>query len=69
LLKVQSLKITPHLTEECKLVIAQQAIETFNILINFTQNKKPLLDFAEQHKNSSRDALRKEAQMFLKKWQ
>ncbi len=69
LLKVQSLKITPHLTEECKLVIAQQAIETFNTLINFTKNKKPLLDFAEQHKNSSRDALRKEAQMFLKKWQ
>lgn len=69
LLKVQSLKITPHLTEECKLVIAQQAIEIFNTLINLTKNKKALLDFAEQHKNSSRDALRKEAQRFLKKWQ
>lgn len=69
LLKVQSLKITPHLTEECKLVITQRAIETFNILINFTKNKKALLDFAEQHKNSSRIALRKESQLFLKKWQ
>lgn len=69
LLKVRSLKITPHLTEECKLVIAQQAIKTFNILINFTKNKKALLDFAEQHKKSSRDALRKEARTFLKKWQ
>jgi hypothetical protein len=69
LLKVQSLKITPHLTEECKLVIAQKAIESFNTLINFTKNKKALLDFAEKHKVSSRDALRKEAQMFLEKWQ
>ena len=69
LLKVQNLRTTPHLTEECKLVIAQQAIKTFNTLINFTKNKKALLDFAEQHKNSSRDALRKEAKMFLKKWQ
>ena len=68
-LKVQNLRTTPHLTEECKLVIAQQAIKTFNTLINFTKNKKALLDFAEQHKNSSRDALRKEAKMFLKKWQ
>jgi len=69
LLKVQNLQTTPHLTEECKLVIAQQAIETFNTLMQFTKNKTALLDFAEQHKNSSRDALRKEAQMFLKKWQ
>lgn len=69
LLKVQSLKITTHLTEECKLVIAQQAIKTFNTLINFTKNRKALLDFAEQYKSSSRDALQKEAQMFLRKWQ
>lgn len=69
LLKVQNLKITPHLTEECKLVIAQKAIETFNTLMNFTKNKSVLLDFAGQYKNSSRDALRKEAQMFLRKWQ
>jgi len=69
LLKVQNLKITSHLTEECKLVIAQQAIKTFNTLMTLTKNKKALLDFGEKHKNSSRDALRKEAQLFLKKWQ
>lgn len=69
LLKVQNLKITPHLTEECKLVIAQQAIKTFNTLITLTKNKEALLDFGEKHKNSSRVALRKEAQLFLKKWQ
>jgi hypothetical protein len=69
LLKVQNLQTTPHLTEECKLVIAQQAIESFNTLITLTKNKQALLDFAELHKNSGRDALRKEAQLFLKRWQ
>ena len=69
LLKVQDLKMTPHLTEECKLVIAEQAIETFNTLIRYTQNKAALIVFAEKHQNSKRDSLKKEAQNFLKKWQ
>ncbi len=69
LLKVQNLQTTPHLTEECKLVIAQQAIETFNTLIQYTQNKAPLIEFAQKHQNSPRNALRKEALKFIKKWQ
>jgi len=69
LLKVQNLQTTPHLTEECKLVIAEQAIETFNTLIRYTENKSALIDFAEKHQNSERINLKKEAQNFLKKWQ
>jgi hypothetical protein len=69
LLKVQNLQTTPHLTEECKRVIAQQAIETFNTLIHYTQNKAPLIEFAQKHQNSPRTALRKEASKFIKKWQ
>ena len=69
LLKVQDLKITPHLTEECKLVIAEHAIRTFNTLIRYTQNKAALIVFAEKHQNSKRASLKKEAQNFLKKWQ
>lgn len=68
LLKVQNLQTTPHLTEECKLVIAQQAIETFNTLIKYTKNKKALISFAQMHQNSPRTNLRKEAQSFLKNW-
>ncbi len=68
LLKVQKLQITPHLTEECKLVIAQKAIETFNTLISQVQNKKALLAFAQKHQDSRRAALRREAQRFLDKW-
>ncbi len=69
LLKVQDLKLSPHLTEECCLVIAEQAIKTFSTIANYTQNKKALVDFARKHQNSSRISLRKVANFFLKKWQ
>jgi hypothetical protein len=69
LLKVKDLRVTPHLTEECKLVIAEQTVKTFNTLINYTQNKKALLDFVKKHQNSQRVSLKKEVQIFLRKWQ
>jgi hypothetical protein len=69
LLKVQNLKITPHLTEECKLVITEQTISTFNSFFDIIQNKKPVIAFAKQHINSVRASLRREAQNFLKKHQ
>jgi hypothetical protein len=69
LLKVQNLQSTPHISNECKLVIAQHTIRTFNTLIEYTQNRKPLIDFAQKHKNSTRASLRKEAQNFLRKWE
>ena len=69
LLKVENLKTTPHLTEECKLVIAEKAIRTFDTLIRYTKNKAVLIEFAQKHKASPRATLRKEAQRFIKKWQ
>ena len=69
LLKVQNLKITPHLTEECKLVIAEQTISTLNSFFDRIQNKKPVIAFAKQYINSARASLREEAQNFLKKHQ
>jgi hypothetical protein len=66
LLKVKNLNASAHLTEECKLVIAEQAIKTFNTLINHTQNKQALLAFAQKYLESSRASLKKEAQNFLK---
>ena len=65
LLKVQDLKMTPHLTEECKLVIAEHAIRTFNTLIRYTQNKAALIVFVEKHQNSKR-ALKKKHRIFLR---
>jgi len=69
LLKVQNLKTTPHISNECKLVIAQHTIKTFTTLIKYAQNRKTLIGFAQKHKNSTRTSLRKEAQKFLKKWE
>jgi hypothetical protein len=69
LLKVQNLRLTPHLTEECTRVIAQKAIETFDTLMTYCKNKEPLLAFAQSHLDSTRGSLRKEAQQFIKKWQ
>ena len=67
LLKVQDLKVTPHLTQECKLVIAEQAIKTFDRLFDSIEDKEPIIAFAQKHLNSSRISLKKEAQNFLKK--
>ena len=69
LLKVQDLKVTPHLTEECKLVIAEQAIKTFDTFFDHIEVKEKVVAFAQKYLNSSRTSLREEAQIFLKKWQ
>jgi hypothetical protein len=69
LLKVQDLKVTPHLTEECKLVIAERAIKTFDAFFDRIKAKERVLAFAQEHLNSSRASLREEAEIFLKKWQ
>ena len=68
LLKVQDLKVTPHLTEECKLVIAEHAIKTFDSFFDRIEAKEQVVAFAQKHINSSRTSLRGEAQIFLKKW-
>jgi hypothetical protein len=66
LLKVQNLKTTPHLTEECKLVIAEQTIKTFSSYFGKIENPEPVLAFVQKQLNSPRVSLKKEAQRFLK---
>jgi hypothetical protein len=68
LLKVENLKLTPHLTEECKRVIAEHAIKTFNAFFEEIEDKEQVLSFAEKHLESPRASLRREAQSFVKKW-
>jgi hypothetical protein len=68
LLKVQNLKVTPHLTEECKLVIAEQTLKTFETFFDQVKDKEQVLAFAQKYVNSSRAPLRDTAQRFLKKW-
>jgi hypothetical protein len=69
LLKVQDLKVTPHLTEECKLVIAEHAIITFDTFFDRIEAKEQVVAFVQKHLKSSRTSLREEAEIFLRKWQ
>lgn len=69
LLKVQNLSTTPHLTEECKKVIAQSAISSFDLFFDkIGPQKEQVIIFVKSHRGSSRKKLRITAEKFLKKW-
>jgi hypothetical protein len=68
LLKVENISMTPHLTAECKRVIAEKAIESFDVFFDKIQNKDEVVSFVKRNKNSSRKSLKAKAASFLKKW-
>ena len=68
LLKVQDLSIGPHLTEECKRVIAQSAIKTFDSFFDKVEKKDKVLSFVRLYVKSPRKKLRNISQSFIKKW-
>ena len=68
LLKAQDISTTPHLTEECKRVIAQQAIKTLDLFFDRIDQKERVISFVKLHLDSPRKKLRTAAEKFLKKW-
>lgn len=68
LLKVDDISLTPHLTEECKRVIAEKAINSFDLFFDRVKQKREVISFVERHTNSSRKTLKMKAEIFLKKW-
>lgn len=68
LLRVRDVSLTPHLTEECKRVIAQQAIKTFDLFFDRVEQKDRVLSFVSEHVDSPRVKLRTAAEKFLEKW-
>lgn len=68
LLSVEQLSTTPHLTEECKRVIAGHAIKTFDTYFQQIEEKEKVISFVKKYINSSRESLRNESVLFLKKW-
>lgn len=68
LLKVENISITPHLTDECKRVIAEKAIESFDRFFDRIHNKEKVISFAKKYLDSPRKTLRTEAENFLKRW-
>lgn len=68
LLKVQTISTGPHLTEECKRVIAQQTIKSFDLFFDRVDQKEQVLAFVEACRDSPRKKLRTAAEAFLEKW-
>ncbi len=68
LLKVEDISTTPHLTEECKRVITEKAIESFDLFFNRIDAKEKVISFVKRHLDSPRKTLKEEAEKFLKKW-
>jgi len=68
LLKVKSISTGPHLTEECKRVIAQQVIKSFDLFFDRVNQKETVISFVKGCLDSSRKKLRTTAENFLEKW-
>ena len=68
LLKVKDVSITPHLTEECKRVIVQHVINSFDSFFDKIDQKEKVLSFVEDYVDSPRNKLKVVAQNFLERW-
>ena len=68
LLKVENISLSPHLTEECKRVITEQAIKSFDLFFDKISQKQDVISFVKRYLSSTRKTLRAEAENFLKKW-
>ncbi|MBN1786672.1 MAG: hypothetical protein JW825_06790 [Candidatus Methanofastidiosa archaeon] len=68
LLSVEELPLTPHLTEECKRVIIQKAIESFDSFFGKVQEKDPVIAFVRRYADSNRPGLRDAAKRFIGRW-
>ncbi len=68
LLTVENISTTPHLTEECKRVIAEHAIKSFALFFDKIEQKEKVVSFASRHLKSPRKTLRKAAEDFLTKF-
>jgi hypothetical protein len=68
LLKVENIATKSHLTEECKRVIAEKTIESFDKFFDQVNTKDKVISYAEKNLHSPRKSLRREAENFIAKW-
>jgi hypothetical protein len=69
LLKVERLPLTPHLTFECRRVIMEQAIRSFDVFFDKIEAKENVLSFVKRQLCSPRESLDRQAREFLRKWE
>jgi hypothetical protein len=68
LLRVENMATTPHLTEECKRVIAEKTVEVFDKFFDQVNTKDKVVSFVEKSLQSPRVTLRRAAENFIAKW-
>jgi hypothetical protein len=68
LLTVEKIHTTPHLTQECKNVIVEKTILSFDMYFDQIQNKDEVISFVRRQLNNARKTARTKAEKFLKKW-
>jgi hypothetical protein len=68
LLKVENMATTPHLTEECKRVIAEKTIESFDKFFDQVNTQDKVISFVKKNFHSPRETLRQVAENFITKW-
>ena len=68
LLKVEGLSTTPHLTEECRRVITEHAIQSFDLFFDRVEARNDVLSFVKRQVGSPRKSLDMRAREFLGKW-
>lgn len=68
LLKTERISTTPHLTEECKRVIIEKAIGSFDMFFERIEAKEEVIGFVKRYRDSSRKSLRTTVENFLAKW-
>jgi hypothetical protein len=68
LLKVENIKLTPHLTAECKRVIIEHTVKSLDVFFEKIEARERVLSFVRKQLGSKRTSLRKEARSFLEKW-
>ncbi len=68
LLRVENLRTTPHITEECKRVIIEKTIKSLDMFFERINAKGKVISFVKRQLNSPRATLKAEAENFLRKW-
>jgi hypothetical protein len=68
LLRVENIATTPHLSSECKRVIAEHAIKAFDQFFPQIEHKEQVSAFVRKQRRSPRKTLQVESERFLKKW-
>jgi hypothetical protein len=68
LLSIERISITPHLTEECKRVVAEKTVDSLSQFYDKmnAEEKAKVFSFVKRQVCSSRKSLREKAELFLK---